>query len=421
MLASGNQLGALSSVRAGVRLNARYPITPATDWNIWIDKALKQLYGDDPTKWFSLEVGSETQAMMVASAMGSGGARVSFATSLPGMNNMGENFAYHSHANIPGTVLWNIQRKGTATGAPSRTDDGDLTIATTLGGSEAFRVVLAPGNIESFMTTPAVAHNIADRGIAVIGIGNQWSNMNTYTVPKFSSIDEPIIDRGIVRTPDNVLNSEDPIAYARLLEDNLGKHHVAGIPGASMFRGAIAKAELSPYDASGGGVYTEKSIDVKKHADLAAAKVDLISDMLPKPNIIKYNNGRSISEVYDGSQENGKYGLIVWSSVVEPAREAQAILEKQGYDVDILQLQTVHPITKEHRDLIKEFIDKYDNGNVYIAEQNRDGQLRKIILSESVLATEGTTIPKINLINKYDGFQMTTDYIMRKMNLGGNK
>lgn len=419
LFTTGNDMLAAGAFQGGARVYLGYPITPATSVGDAMYSMFVKLFGKKSGKFLFHQAGAELEAGQMAVGAARGGARVLTASSMPGINNQWESIAMAAMAQTPGVLWTNIQRAGPSTGLPTRSSDEDL-LTMIYGGGEFPRIILSPGDIDSLATMPVKGFNLSDNShLQVMLLGNLWSGMNYFTVPKISKTKFDPIDRGDFKVPEEIAAQKTPIAFARYVIDRVAQVRAPGSAGAPMQRSALAKMVEDVLQVGGAGVYTEAPESLAMLKEQLFKRIDMVEDYLPKPVLYDSNGTRKIYS--PGENLKGDYGLIVWSSSVEPAREAQAILRhKYGIDVEILHLQTVHPIVESHGDAIRQFVDNYQTGKkrVFVVEQNFEGQLRKILMSESVLAKEGKIIPNLGLVNKYDGIQMTADYIIRNMGIG---
>ena len=405
MLQSGNQRAAAGAVAAGARAGFYYPITPASSYMEGFEKALKKLVSagrlseSDYLVWLAE---SEIASSQMAIGAALSGARVVTSTALPGFNNYMENLALAAQFEVPGILWVNVQRMGISTGSPTRTADADLLTMISAGGPFP-RVIVSPGDVEAQFSLPSRLFNIADAGqLPVILLTNLWTGENLFTAPEYDASELAPIDRGPRVTPEDALAG--PLDYARYLMGRSAPFAVPGTPGAGhIVRGGNFVVADSADDPRGRGSYSELPGDVKRLTEHKHAKLALIADMLPKPQLIT-PAGKSDYQGVSG----GDIGLIVWGSAVHPATEAQAKLAEHA---DVLQLRTVYPL-RQHAEQIRSFVRQH--ARVAVVEQNFEGQLRETILKECY-STPGTVVPDLGLINRYDGRQMTAEDILEAL------
>ena len=86
-----------------------------------------------------------------------------------------------------------------------------------------------------------------------------------------------------------------------------------------------------------------------------------------------------------------------------PAMEAKELLEARDIQIDAMRVKAF-PFNES----VKEFIDSHDR--IFVVEQNRDGQLRSLLISEFVMNSN-----KLVSVLNYDGFPITADLIRQKI------
>jgi len=91
-----------------------------------------------------------------------------------------------------------------------------------------------------------------------------------------------------------------------------------------------------------------------------------------------------------------RYGAVFFGTTASPAYEAIEILEKEGIDLDTLRIRSF-PFNFE----VEQFI--LDHDRIFIIEQNRDGQMRRLLLNETSVPAKEKLIP----ILEYDGLPVT--------------
>src|SRR5690606_14462394 len=108
--------------------------------------------------------------------------------------------------------------------------------------------------------------------------------------------------------------------------------------------------------------YTEDSDVYMRNMERLKKKFETAKNFMPKP-IVREVQGAEI-------------GIIAFGSTENAILEAQHLLEKDhGIKSDFLRLRAI-PFTDE----VGEFFEKHDQ--IMVVEQNRDGQLHKILLME---------------------------------------
>ncbi len=133
------------------------------------------------------------------------------------------------------------------------------------------------------------------------------------------------------------------------------------------------------------GAYTEISEEYVEVVDRVAAKIESAAEFVPAP-ITKHNNSR--------------IGLISIGGCDGAATEALDKLADRGQQLDYLRVRGF-PFGKA----VREFLQSHDK--CYVAEQNRSGQLRHMLASET-----GYPLDRLIPILNYSGYPMSADIII---------
>ena len=95
-----------------------------------------------------------------------------------------------------------------------------------------------------------------------------------------------------------------------------------------------------------------------------------------------------------------RLGALFFGTTASPAYEAIEILAEEGIALDTLRLRAF-PFTQD----VEDFLSNHDV--VFVIEQNRDGQMRRLLLNESAVATREKLVAVLN----YDGLPITARHI----------
>ena len=87
---------------------------------------------------------------------------------------------------------------------------------------------------------------------------------------------------------------------------------------------------------------------------------------------------------------------VLWHHGLLLAYEAIEILEKEGICIDTLRIRSF-PFNED----VEQFIRDHDR--IFVIEQNRDGQMRRLLLNETSVPVKDRLIP----ILEYDGLPVT--------------
>lgn len=173
---SGNQAAGFGALTAGVRFVAAYPITPASDVLEWMVDGLEQVGGH------LVQAEDELAAINMVLGAAFGGVPALTATSGPGLALMTESLGLAVASEIPVCVL-NVMRGGPSTGIPTKSEQGDLSIALHGLHGDAPHLVLAPLDIADCVFTTGWAVKLAQHlQTAAIVLSDQFLGQSTAVV-----------------------------------------------------------------------------------------------------------------------------------------------------------------------------------------------------------------------------------------------
>jgi 2-oxoglutarate ferredoxin oxidoreductase subunit alpha len=103
------------------------------------------------------------------------------------------------------------------------------------------------------------------------------------------------------------------------------------------------------------------------------------------------------------SGKGARFGVIYYGSTAPAMDEALAILEAEAVHVDALRIRAF-PFADE----VLDFANNHDH--VFVVEQNRDAQLRTLLIAEGMLPPE-----KLTPVLHYDGTPITARFIEKEI------
>jgi 2-oxoglutarate ferredoxin oxidoreductase subunit alpha len=107
--------------------------------------------------------------------------------------------------------------------------------------------------------------------------------------------------------------------------------------------------------------------------------------------------------VVERAAQPTRAGVIWYGSTGAPMAESLAQLEAQGIHLDRMRVRAF-----PFADAVGEFIDAHEH--VFVVEQNRDGQLRTLLINECSVAPQ-----KLVSILHYDGNPLTARFLTREI------
>src|SRR6266851_1131275 len=373
VLVEGNQAAALGALMGGVTVAAWYPITPSSSLCEYLI-AYSDRFRTDPetgNKRIAV-VQAEDELAAVGMAIGASwaGARAMTSTSGPGISLMAEFAGLAYYAEVP-VVIFDIQRIGPSTGLPTRTSQGDISFAYTISHGDTKHLVLLPGSVEECYEFGRDAFDYADRFQTPVFVLSDL-DLNLWMTPAFKYPEKPF-DRGKVLTKEDLdrLSGEwgryqdidgDGVTYRTLP----GTDH----PAAGYFTRGSGHDEHAKY--------TEGADAYAGNMDRLNRKFETARAALPAP-------------VADESAKS-PIGLIAFGSTDAAVREARERLAAAGRSVDYLRIRAL-PLSPE----VAGFVARHET--VYVAEQNRDGQMFDLIR----LSLPAELVGRLRSIRHYNG------------------
>ena len=355
----GNAAAALGAVYSGATVAAWYPITPSTSLVEAFTKYCTRYRVDKETgkNNFAI-VQAEDEIASIGMVIGAGwnGARAFTATSGPGISLMQEFLGLAYFAEIP-AVLFDVQRAGPSTGMPTRTQQCDLLIAAYASHGDTKHVLLFPEDPHESFLFGAEAFDLADRLQTPIFVMLDLDiGMNERLCRPFTWDESRTMDRGKVMTAEELEAGKD---FGRYLDSDGDGIPTRTYPGTHPTRGAYFTRGTSKDRYA---KYTESGSAYVDNMERLLKKFRTAESLVPAPQI------RS-------ADTETKIGAIYYGSTSAAMREAQDILAKHNVDIDLLRIRAF-----PFNDDVRNFIASHDE--VFVVEQNRDGQLRSMLINE---------------------------------------
>lgn len=395
ILIDGNTACGIGAVYAGATVAAWYPITPSTSLVNAFEEYAEQLRIDPETgrkNYAVVQMEDELAAIGVVIGAAWNGARSFTATSGPGVSLMNEFLGLAYFAEIP-TVLVDVQRGGPSTGMPTRTQQSDITLAAYASHGDTKQVLLFPATPKECFEMTADAFDLAERlQTPVIVMTDLDLGMNDNMSAPLQWDEQRRYDRG------KVLNAEDLDRlqkWGRYLDVDGDGICYRTLPGTHPEKGAFFTRGTSRDEYAR---YTEEGEVYARNMDRLLVKWETAKQYVPAP------------ETYAQHSKNN-VGILFFGTSTAATLEALDLLAQEGITMEALRIRAF-----PFNDTVRDFVHQHDY--VFVVEQNRDAQLRGLLLNE--LAAEPKRM--ISILN-YDGFPITAEAIkaMVKENLGVQK
>src|SRR5215204_6294695 len=383
----GNSAAALGAVYGGATVCAWYPITPSSSLADAFTSYSKRLRVDPETKKNKVAiVQAEDELASIGMVIGAAwnGARAFTATSGPGVSLMQEFLGLAYYAEIP-VVLVDVQRVGPSTGMPTRTQQADILECAYASHGDTKHVLLFPEDPAEAFEFGAQAFDLADRLQTPIFVMLDLDiGMNHRLCRPLTWNDTRKYDRGKVMTAEMLDAGKE---FGRYLDVDGDGIPYRTYPGTHPTKGAFFTRGTSRDRYAR---YTEEGGPYADNMQRLLRKFETAKNLVPQP-------------VRREARSPTKYGVIYYGSTAPAMDEAIHMIEAQGKPLDMLRIRAF-PF---HQD-VQEFIAEHEV--VFIVEQNRDGQLRSLIINEC-----GVDPVRLMPILHYDGTPITARFIAREI------
>ena len=379
ILIDGNTATALGALYAGATVVGWYPITPSTSVIESFEKYCNSLRIEPETglkKVAIIQAEDELAAVGIVIGASWNGARAFTATSGPGLSLMAEFLGLAYFAEVP-VVLIDVQRAGPSTGMPTRTQQADILAAAYASHGDTKNVLLLPADPAECFALTATAFDLAERlQSPVIVMSDLDLGMNDHISAPLDWQDERRYDRGKVVSAADL----DQIAkWGRYLDIDGDGICYRTYPGTHPQKGAYFTRGSSHNEFS---AYTEDNTIYRKNMDRLAHKWDTAKTLVPEPVIEMAASATDIGVIYYGTSSHA-------------TKEALAHLAEGGIQLDAMRLKA-YPFASTVADFISQ------HRRVFVVEQNRDGQLRSLLITECGISP-ASLIPVLH----YDGLPIT--------------
>ncbi|MGZ8388687.1 MAG: 2-oxoacid:acceptor oxidoreductase subunit alpha [Rhodoplanes sp.] len=379
----GNAAAGLGAVYSGATVCAWYPLTPSTSLAEAFNRYCKRFRVDAATgknRYAIIQAEDELASIGIVIGAAWNGARAFTATSGPGISLMQEFFGLAYFAEIP-AVIFDVQRGGPSTGMPTRTQQSDVLACAYASHGDTKNVLLFPADPSETFELSAQAFDLADRLQTPIFVMLDLDlGMNRHLCKPLAWDETRRYDRGKVITAADIEAGKNFFRYDDVDGDGIPFRSYPGThptKGSFMTRGT--SRDRSARYTEEGGLYVENMERLLK-------KFDTAKGLVPRP--IRCDSGTPT-----------RYGVIYYGSTTPAMDEAIALLEASGNRLNRLRVRAF-PF---HQNVI-DFVAEHEI--VFVVEQNRDAQLRTLLVTEGGLEP-ARLVPVLH----YDGMPITARFI----------
>jgi 2-oxoglutarate ferredoxin oxidoreductase subunit alpha len=390
----GNTAAGLGAVYGGATVCAWYPITPSTSLAEAFIGYCKKLRHDPEAgpeegsaRYAIVQAEDEIASIGIVTGAGWNGARAFTCTSGPGISLMQEFIGLSYFAEIP-AVIFDVQRGGPSTGMPTRTQQSDILSAAYASHGDTKHVLLLPEGPNECFEFGALAFDLADRLQTMIFVMLDLDmGMNEWLIDPFEWDHDRVLDRGKIMTAEMLEAGADFGRYKDVDGDGIPYRT---LPATHPSKGSYFTRGTSrdPYAR-----YSEEGAVYVDNMERLLRKFDSAKAIVPAPVLRK-------------APRKTSYGVIYYGSTSPAMDEALHQLEGEGLAVDALRIRAF-PFAGE----IFDFIAHHDL--VFVVEQNRDAQLRALLINEG-----GVDPARLVKVLNYDGSPITARFIRTELAKG---
>lgn len=383
----GNSASALGCVYGGATVCAWYPITPSSSLAEAFEKYCQKYRVDPETRehrYAIVQAEDEIASIGIVTGAGWNGARAFTTTSGPGISLMNEFIGLAYFAEIPVTII-DVQRGGPSTGMPTRTQQSDVLACAYASHGDTKHVLLFPEDPTECFEFSAQALDLADRlQTPIFVLSDLDIGMNQRLCAPFNWDDSRDYDRGKVISAEQLDQGVDFGRYKDVDGDGIA---FRTYPGTHPNKGSFFTRGTSrdPYAR-----YSERGPDYIYNMERLLRKFDTAKNLVPQP-------------IESRASQPTRFGAIHFGSTSPAMAEALVALQAANLHVDAMRLRAF-----PFPDSVREFI--YAHDQVFVIEQNRDAQLRSLLINEFDIDPA-----RLIAVLHYDGTPITARFISRAM------
>ncbi len=361
---NGTQAISIGAIAGGVNYIASYPMSPAT--------GVLEYLADKGDAFGIVVEQAEDEIAAINMCIGSwyAGARSLVTTSGGGFALMEEGVSLSGITETP-AVIHIAQRPGPGTGLPTRTEQGDLTLAVYSGHGEFPRIVLAPGTLEDGILLTQKAFYLADKfQVPVFVLSDQYyldskAPLKSLTIPQ-----DPL-------TSFMIESDKDYLRY-KLTENGISPRAIPG------YGQGLVKCDSDEHDERG-SITEDFNVRIQMNDKRLGKEKYILEDYL-SPELI-------------GSPDY-KHLIIGWGSTYGALKEA--VLSSGRDDLAFLHIRQLFPLGQ----VIADYAKKAES--ILVVENNATGQLNNLLNLNLNIRNTKTYL-------KYNGVPFTVEEIDAKI------
>jgi 2-oxoglutarate ferredoxin oxidoreductase subunit alpha len=283
-------------------------------------------------------------------------------------------------AEIP-AVVFDVQRGGPSTGMPTRTQQSDILSAAYASHGDTKHPLLFPEDPGECFEFGALAFDLADRLQTCVYVMLDLDiGMNEWLTTPFAWDEARRFDRGKIMTYERLEAGEEFGRYREVDGDGIPYRT---LPGVHPERGAYFTRGTS---RDPNARYSEEGPVYVDNMERLLRKFETAKSLIPAP-------------VARPAARRTPHGVIYFGSTSHAMDEALGQMAEVGAHLDALRVRGF-PFS----DAVAEFIAAHET--VFVVEQNRDAQLRLLIMNEL-----NVDPAKLAAVLSYDGSPITARFI----------
>jgi 2-oxoglutarate ferredoxin oxidoreductase subunit alpha len=265
---------------------------------------------------------------------------------------------------------------------PTRTQQADLLSCAYASHGDTKHVLLFPEDPRECFDFSAAALDLADRLQTPIFVMTDLDiGMNHRLCEPLEWDDERRFDRGKVMTAEELEAGRDFGRYLDVDGDGIPYRTLPGThpsKGSFFTRGTTRDAYAR---------YSEAGPDYIYNVTRLLKKFETAKELVPQP-------------VLKAAARESRFGVIYYGSTSPAMAEAFDALQEQGVHIDTLRIRAF-PFSAA----VDRFVAEHES--VFVVEQNRDAQLRMMLINEQEIAPA-----RLEPILHYDGTPITARFII---------
>ena len=398
LLAKGYEIMAIAKLRAGCHFQTYYPISPATDESVYLERHQRD--------FDLLVVQCEDEISSINMAVGAAhmGVRSATATSGPGFALMVEGIGFAAITEAPGPVIVMYQRGGPSTGLPTRQEQGDLQFVLHPAQGDFPHVVIAPGDLRECYQDIFSSFNWAETYQLPVVVLPDKKLAAAYTTIDKLELAYDTIERGKTFTGSEWTPVEaNGAGFATGNGHANGNGHTEG--GVQEYlRYAFAEDGISPRSRPGtpGGRYWSTSDEHDPDGHITEG-VGMRMAMMHK----RMNKLALIAKAIPQEQQFFLHGpaeadltIVGWGSTKGTILDAIKVLTERGRSINFLQCRLMRPFPADGVEAALKRAKK-----LALVEENYSGQLGSLIREQTGVKIE-------HRILKFDGRPFSEDELV---------